>query len=146
MALPGRTTPELVAAIIEVDEDLDLNPFIDVANDLVTMVCAVIPTGGYDYTTDYLAKIETWLAAHFYAIEDPRSQRDRIGSLTQEIESKVDLGFDVTRYGQMAMRLDLNLGLAKLNNAVKDAKGTSRIVGGVKWLGTPACRIPYLDI
>lgn len=144
MALPGRTTADLVKGIIKTRITRDLSPFIDAANYMVTKVCAVIPTGGVDYTDEDLTLIETWLAAHFYAIDDPRNARERVSTLTQQIESKVDLGLDVTRYGQMAMRLDVNGKLAALNNAMKQqtsklpGSGTS-LVGGVKWLGTPRC-------
>lgn len=143
----ARTNDTMVKAIIRVPANrqgvpTDLTPFIDAANHMVDAVCLVVPTGGTTYTEAMLTRIETWLAAHFYAVDDPRSQRDRISSLTKEIETKVDLGLDVTRYGQMAMRLDVNGGLAALNNAMKEqtkklpGAGTN-MVGGVKWLGTP---------
>lgn len=147
MALPGRTTSDLVEGVIEVEDDIDLDPFIDAANYLVTRVCAVIPINGYTYTTAELKLIETWLAAHFYAVREARPQRERISRLTFEAQSKVDIGLSVTHYGQTAMRLDINGGLAAMDNAMKKqekplpaAKRT--IVGGVRWAGTPACPIP----
>jgi hypothetical protein len=139
-----RTNAILVGQIIKVKAGTDLTPFIDAANHLVDAVCLVVPVGGITYTEDQLTRIETWLAAHHYAILDPRSERERISTLTKQIETKVDLGLDVTRYGQMAMRLDVNGGLAAMNNAMKKqtkqlpSAGTT-LVGGVKWLGTPFC-------
>jgi hypothetical protein len=123
-----RTTDEAVQGIIETNSNISLTPFIETANALVTEVCA-------DYYDDTrLELIERWLAAHFYAIRDPRRLQDRAAVVSKQIESRVDLGFDVTRYGQMAMRLDTNGGLATLN---EQAKSGGKITTGVTWLGTP---------
>lgn len=130
-----RTTDEAVAGIIETDEDIPLTPFIEVANELVTEVCGSVTT----YTTTRLELIERWLSAHFYAIRDPRSTREEVEGIRDTYESKVDLGFDLTRYGQQAMRLDTNGGLAALNNAIKNAKSSLPAVKkmvGMTWLGT----------
>lgn len=124
----ARTTALLVGGLIDVDPDYDLTPFIDTANELVSEVCAPVTT----YTTTRLELIERWLAAHFYAILDPRAISEGANFIIQRIESQVDLGFDVTRYGQQAMRLDTNGGLAKLNEDTK--KGGKRKVS-IHWLG-----------
>ncbi len=124
----ARTTSALVAAIIEVDVSISLTPFIEVANMIVTSEC----TGG-DHTVLVLAQIEKWLSAHVYTCRDPRAVREKAGSMTQEMQSKVDLGFDNSHYGQMAMRLDTEGSLSALNERSKKGK---RATIGVTWLGT----------
>jgi hypothetical protein len=110
------TTPELVKGIVEVDDDVDLTPYIDSADSIIVDVCVPVTT----YTTQKLELIERWLSAHFYCINTPTGEFLRGGSASIKIETKVDLGFDVTRYGQMAMRIDTAGGLSRLNKAVKD--------------------------
>ena len=124
----ARTTSEEVALIIEVDESVSLTPFIEAANALVTEKCSTVTT----YDADRLELIERWLAAHFYAIRDARPTHERAGSVGASYQSKVDLGFDVTHYGQMAMRLDTAGGLAALNMEAK--KGGAR-TATVTWVG-----------
>lgn len=125
----ARTTYTAVAEIIEVDATIstDLVPFIEAANHLVTKVCT---NTGYDATD--LELIERWLAAHFYAIRDPRYLVERAGSVLAEYQNKVDLGLDVTTYGQQAMRLAYFGELGKLNEKMKNGKIQPISVG---WLG-----------
>lgn len=128
----ARTTDELVEGIIEVDSAISLTPFIAAANTLVTRCC----TGDNvdeDYTDDELTQIETWLAAHFYTVRDMRAEAEKAGSVSQKLQSKVDLGFSTSHYGQMAMALDYQGGLSALNQQI--VSGTSNRVG-VTWLGT----------
>lgn len=143
MSLPGRVTAAQVRKIIQIDtatvnkSAVDLDEFIDTANELVTEKCA--PAG---YTTSRLASIEKWLAAHFYCVLSPRTTMEKVGSIRQQFEDKVDLGLDLTRYGQMAMRLDTAGGLALMNNAMKTQKGLlpgpsgKTIKPGIRWMGT----------
>lgn len=126
----ARTTDELVQAIIEVDAAIALTPFIAAANTLVTRCCTNLDE---DYTADDLQQIETWLAAHFYTVRDGRAFREKAGSVSEELQSKVDLGFSTSHYGQTAMTLDYQGGLAALNETTKN--GSSNTVG-VTWLGT----------
>jgi len=124
-----RTTPAAVALIIEVDADIVLTSFIEVANALVTECCGSVST--YDATR--LELIERWLSAHCYTIRDMRAEEERAGSVTEAKQSAVGLGFDTSHYGQMAMRLDTAGGLAALNEQVK--RGRTGTVG-ISWLGT----------
>lgn len=123
-----RTTPEAVAMIIEVDASIPLAPFIETSNALITEIC--VPAG-YDDTR--LELIERYLAAHFYAVRDPRTTQERAGPVAAQYESQVDLFFAITRYGQQALLLDTAGGLAKLNTKAKT--GATRVVG-VNWLGS----------
>lgn len=126
----ARTTDELVGGIIEVDSDIPLTPFILIANELVTECCTDLET---DYADARLVLIETWLAAHFYTVRDMRAEAEKAGPVSEKFQSKVDLGFDSSHYGQTAMRLDNQGGLSALNEKIK--KGISHDVG-VTWLGT----------
>ncbi len=124
----ARTTSALVGGIIELDSNITITPFIDVANELVTDCCA---DAGYDESK--LVKIETWLAAHCYTVRDPRAEMEKAGSVSEKFQSKVDLGFDTSHYGQMAMRLDTEGGLAALNEQIKRGK---KVTVTATWLGT----------
>jgi hypothetical protein len=133
--LPGRTTRAQIAAIIETDvtivgTDLSgLDPFIDIANELVTECCATtiqVQATGFCHTTSVsvylpyrLEMIERWLSAHFYAMRDERPQMQRAGSVAETFQKVIDTGFESTLYGQQAIRLDTNGGLAAKNNKMK---------------------------
>jgi hypothetical protein len=126
----ARTTVDNVEGIIDIDSGISLTPFIEVANRMVTDVVVA----GYDsYTAVQLELIERWLTAHFYHIRDPRATDEKAGAVSVRYQSKVDLGLDVTHYGQMAMRLDFYGSLAALNERIK--KGGVRSVG-ITYLGT----------
>ena len=130
----ARTTSTLVGGIIEWDSDdskssyIDMAPFILVANELVTEFCS-----SDDYTTIRLELIERWLSAHFFTIRDPRAESEKAGSVSEKFQSKVDLGFDTSHYGQMAMRLDTEGGLAALNEQIKKGR---KVTVTATWLGT----------
>lgn len=124
----SRTTSSAVEAIIDIVTGKDLAPFIEAANDIVTDCCASVA----DYDATKLELIERWLSAHFYAIYEPRFKMERAGSVSSENQTKVDLGFDVTHYGQMAMRIDTAGGLAALNERIKNGKSN---VVSITWLG-----------
>jgi hypothetical protein len=134
-----RTTADAVKGIIETDDDTfpNLAPFIEAANQLVTDCC--LSSG---YSAAKLERIERWLAAHFYAIEDPRITQEITGPIQASFGTKLDLGFDVTTYGQQAMRLDTDGNLAALNNSMKTVKKilpAAGIVIGATYLGNKPC-------
>jgi hypothetical protein len=125
----ARTTSIAVSAIIEADVNISLDPFIEAANSLVTDICS-----DSSYTAAKLELIERWLAAHFYAVRDPRSAEEAAGSVRQRFQYKVDLNLAVTTYGQQAMILDTDGNLAALNKQITDGRGNMTF--GVSWLGT----------
>ncbi len=132
-----RTTDEAVEGVVEVDDTISLTPFIATASFLVDRIVA---TAKNDDDTDYytateLELIERWLAAHFYAVRDPREVSFTAGRIMQRFESHVDLNLNNTRYGQQAMLLDIAGGLAKLNQDM--SKGAGKKVASVTWLGNP---------
>lgn len=128
----ARTTAEQVELIIEVDATISTTPFIELANELVTEACTGSNGPSIEYTEARLEVIERWLAAHFYTVRDPRAESESAGSASAKFQSAVDLGFDSSHYGQTAMRLDTNGGLARINERAK--RGSGKI--GVAWLGT----------
>lgn len=132
-----RTTTSLVKEIIDTDSSVSLVPFIRAANLLVTKCCSTVTS----YTTADLREIETWLAAHMYTVFDPRTVMEQAGSVQETFQSKVDLGLRTSHYGQMAMRLDTNGGLAALDNAMNDVKlplpvEVDKRKVGMTWLGS----------
>jgi len=134
----SRTTAEDVAAIIEVDSTIALTAFIDAASAIVDDHCATY-TG---YTTARLKTIETWLAACLYAIRDRARTHESPGDGVSESKQHVEaLGFDCNEWGQMAMRLDHNGGLARLNEQTKS--GVTKTVS-VAWLGKESTTIQNL--
>ena len=126
----SRTTSDLVIGIIEIDSAISLTPFIEAANMLVTQFCTALDE---DYTAAELVKIETWLAAHFYTVREGRAFQEKAGPVSERKQSKVDLGFATSHYGQHAMILDYYGGLAALNERIKKGKA-NRI--SISWLGT----------
>jgi hypothetical protein len=124
-----RTTALAVGKIIEVDDTIDLDSFIEVASALVDEVCE--PAG---YNATRLELIERWLAAHFYAVRDPRAEMEQADTIRAQYETKVDLGLNVTRYGQQAMLLDTAGGLAVLNRNTQDGQAATPTVG-ITFLG-----------
>jgi hypothetical protein len=125
----ARTTPELVAGIIEVDSVSipDLTPFIDVANAIVTEVC--VPE---EYDDTRLELIERWLSAHVYALRDPRTSSESAG-VRLPTNSTYGMNFQGTSYGQMALLLDTKGGLAALSKRTENGK---KAIVGVTYLGT----------
>jgi hypothetical protein len=131
-----RTTDAAVRGIIETVVTTSLVPFMTAANELVTERCAsALNTNGSPYYSDVrLELIERWLSAHFYTNLDPRATREKISSISESFQSKVDLNLATSHYGQTAMILDTKGGLARLNEDIK--KGIKRIDARIEWLGT----------
>lgn len=123
-----RTTAEAVGGeegIIEVDDSISLEPFIEAANELVTEICAaVMQDDGVTpfHSNSRLELIERWLSAHFYAVRDPRAHVEQVGLIRSHFESKVEYGLKNTRYGQQALRFDTSGALAAFDNALETTK------------------------
>jgi hypothetical protein len=134
-----------VRKIIDFDPSItDFTPFISAANQLVTEICAnsIPPWGegrqnayrpqgeaaqpGQSYFNPYdqqrLATIETWLAAHFLAIRDPRYASERLGQAAATYTTQVGMNLSATPYGQQAAFLDTHGGLAWLDKHISQGK------------------------
>jgi hypothetical protein len=139
--LPGRTTSTDVAGIIEVDPSIvgtslsGLAPFIDIANEMVTERCT---QQGQGYDAYRLEMIERWLAAHYYAIRDPRPQSERVGPVSETFQRILDQGLNGTTYGQTALRLDTKGGLQATENKMKYVRD---LPIGIMYLGRPSGRL-----
>lgn len=127
----ARTTTTAVEAILEETPTKTLTSFINTANKMVTKHCS----GVTDYTSDDLEEIERYLAAHFYHVAVTRADAERAGRVSETKRSRIDLGLDLTHYGQQAMLLDWAGGLAALNKRIKDGISSAGI--SITWLGTP---------
>jgi hypothetical protein len=125
-----RCSPDDVQAIIDYDPAIEnLDPFIEAANELVTEICAPAVNG---YSATRLKQIETWLAAHFLAVRDPRYASESMGQASASVQGQVGMNLSLTTYGQQAMLLDTKGGLARLD--VHVAKG-QRATVSITWLG-----------
>ncbi len=120
-----RTTVEAVGKIIEVEDAIDLAPFIETASALVDTVVA---KASETLPSERLELIERYLAAHCYTLRKPRPTSETAGSVSISYQSKVDLNLATSHYGQMAMTLDTS---GVLRNLAKN-----RRQGKVVWLGS----------
>lgn len=132
----ARTTPELVANVLEVEEGKDLSAQIDTANVIVTQHCT-----SSGYSDSLLELIERWLSAHFHAVHSPRTTLEAISGGTQEQYERfpTDLFLYGTKFGQQAMLLDYAGNLAALCNSLKVVKTSVGGTGGrsrTEWVGT----------
>lgn len=129
----ARVNSVEVQEIIEVQSSFDLTPVITIANELVTQFCTGDAVSSV-YTSTRLKEIERWLAAHFYTVYEPRAESEKAGSVSQKLQSKVDLGLNSSHYGQTAMLLDHQGGLSRHSYATKTGRKTSG--AGISYLGT----------
>lgn len=134
-----RTTATAVRKIIEVDAsviavDADMDPFIEAASAIVDDVCATAlkADGSAAYGATRLELIERWLTAHFIAVRDPRTTQEKAGTVGSTFEGSAAMHLNFTRYGQQAMMLDTQGGLAALQSST--TKG-ARVKVGVTYLG-----------
>ena len=123
-------TEEKVAAIIELDESVSPQPFIDVAVDLTTEVC------GTQHSAERLDLIGTWLSAHFYTIRVNRLASEDLSFMDYSYKNQYKLGLNLesSMYGQQVLLLDTSGGFADLN---KQASAGKKNRVGVTYLGTP---------
>lgn len=99
-----RTTAPEVCAIIETDLTGDaIMPFITPASALVDEhLAGFVPT----ISDALLGQIETYLAAHFLSLFDPRASKETADGVSFTYEGKTDMALDSSKYGQMAQVLD----------------------------------------
>lgn len=116
-----RTNETNVELIIEIDEGTDLTVPISLANELVTELLSTY------YTEFRLELIERYLAAHFYTVSNPLAKSEKAGDVGVTYEGVTEMGFNSSKYGQTAMRLDTKGLLAALEDSQR--KGKRRKVG-----------------
>jgi hypothetical protein len=123
-----------VRKVITVDDGDDLTPFIETASALIDVLCAASTYGAAQFEL-----IERWLAAHYYACDRVRTERQAVsGAVSEEaVKMKFDLMLNNTVYGQQAMILDTDGSLAAHNNTLQDVKTVLPGSGQrVTWLGS----------
>jgi hypothetical protein len=123
----ARTTEALVGKIVDLDDTIDVDPFIEIATLMVDDV--IVPAS--DYSATRLEQIERYLAAHFYALKDQQPASEGAGSVSVSYQNRVDLYLNFTRFGQMAMTLDIDGILAALQKKMSTGKRSA----GVTHLG-----------
>ena len=132
-----RVTADDVNQIIVTDGVSDLTPFIAAAEDLVNEACvASIPEDVTPYSAGRLFLIELWLAAHFYAIYDPRVTMEGAGSVRASYDKNLGLILQCTTYGQQALMLDTKGLLSNLSKGAE--KGNIRRIGMMSLGDNPA--------
>lgn len=124
----ARTTFENLQTIVTVKSSIttDGEPFITMANELVTEKCA-----DSSYSDTRLELIERYLAAHFYCVTDMRLASVNV-DVSVSFQHKIDLYLNQTAYGQHAMLIDTDGNLAALNEAMM--KG-GKVSASLTWVG-----------
>lgn len=108
------TREELLTVCKEIDEDTpqaETDSFINSAHVYLYNVL-----DGWGIRAPLMKTIETYVAAHFAALSYPAIQRETVGPLSTSYVSKVELGLQNTRYGQMAITLDPTGRLKRLSD------------------------------
>lgn len=143
----ARTTAANVRTIIDADASVSLDPFIEIAAELVTENCTAagwaaatgeeVASFGVEYGATRLELIERYLAAHFYAIYDRPTQSEGAAGITATYIGKTGENLSATLHGQQAMLLDTAGRLAALNKGVADGASTARrqAAVGITYLG-----------
>jgi len=133
---PLTTIAEVLAICKEVDEETpttEMDMFIATGHILVWE-----NLDGYGIPTSRLTMIERYLSAHFAAITYTPSSFEAAGKVQVSYSTKVALGFDLTRYGQMAVRLDPTRSLKNLD------EGKIRRAS-ITWLGVTDAEREAID-
>jgi hypothetical protein len=133
----ARTSAEAVKALLLSDYDAEVSPslapFITSANLLTTRLASYAVAAGDPFSSDELAAIEGWLAAHFYVMSDQNVASETNLSASATYQGQTGKRLEASKYGQAALTLD-----------------TTGFLGGSAaggfWLGkTRAEQIDYAD-
>lgn len=107
-----RSTEAEVKEIINTDlTDEQVSPFLKSANLLVTSVLT-----GKGYSDAVMEDIELWLAAHFVAIRDPRTTKEKIGDAEDTYQGKFGDKLNGTSYGQQVLLIEYKGVLAEISS------------------------------
>lgn len=126
ITIPLVTVAEVRLICKEVEDegtDEEISLFILTAHQLV---CEYVD--GYSIPSTLLASIERYLSAHFTAVTYTPTVFESAGKVQASYSTKVALGFDLTRYGQQAVRMDATGNLKKRDSA-------KRTTAMISWLG-----------
>lgn len=89
-------------------KEIDTDTPADETTSFISSAHTVVVTrlDGYGLSESLLTKIELYVAAHFAMLSYPAVERETLGPLSKKYVSKVDLGLNNSRYGQMALSMD----------------------------------------
>lgn len=121
-----RTTEQKVRAVVKADLDVPMARFIDTATAMTDYV--VTQDSANILITALLLEIETYLAAHYYALFDLQYASKKTGDASATYQGVTKMGLDSTLWGQQAIALDVSGTLAVVN------KGSTKLT--LSWLGT----------
>lgn len=102
--VPLVTRAEVLLICKEIDEDTP----VDETTSFIGTAHAFLydQLDGYGITLALMKQIELYLSAHFATLTYSTVSRRGMGPMAESFALKVDLGFNATRYGQMAMSID----------------------------------------
>ena len=115
-----RTSTSRVEGVITTQSSIKLQPCIDAAVALTDYLASKDSDGLL--TTDLLLQIETYLAAHFYALRDPQAQEEKTLDASAKWQGETGKGLESTWWGQQTLALDVTGVLARKR-------------AGAEWLG-----------
>ena len=95
-----------VREAIETDEDTPVNSYMFNANVVTDQVAAKATELGITVSTGILKLIETYIAAHFYALFELQTSEEDTGKARTKFQGKTDMYFESTLWGQMAIQFD----------------------------------------
>lgn len=126
------TTRELIEQIYDNSLGSTLQQHIQAAEGLVgglKLALSKDSEGVLFHNTTTIQTVETWLAAHFASIEEPREVSGSASGGSESFESVPLLNYlGGTRYGQQAMALDFSGILNKYNdNLIKGRAKRSKV-------------------
>ncbi len=135
----ARTTATLVKDVIDVIDPADtLATFITFAGTITDRAEATAISNGLTLTTAQLLFIETYLAAHLYALKHPQVQKSRTGRSSETYQGKTGTGLLSTFWGQAALEMDNTGSLVSVTDSGFGGGGDNGppISVGATWLGT----------
>ena len=127
-----RTNETEVREIIALVSELNVHPFIQMANGLTTQLASNDSDG--ELTSTELRMIEANLSAHFASFRDPQYHSKSTGKANATFQGKTDMYLESSLWGQAAMTLDTTGWLATKNKENKEG-GKRKLQ--VQWLGKP---------
>ena len=137
----SRASEDDLRALVSSDPSLSVSIFIDTASSLIDKVESCDTAN--ELSAKDLRLIETWLAAHFYAIRDQQYQAKTTEGASATFQGQTGMYLDSTQWGQQAITLDITQCLAKIN---AEAKEGGKRTASLEWLGKPPSeQIDYVD-
>lgn len=100
----ARVTVADVRLIFETTlTDLEIEAFINTANIVVN---EQLQNSNCTYSEDILTQIELYLSAHYCTLSDRELKSEKLGDATDVYAGVYGMGYESSRYGQMAITLD----------------------------------------